>query len=663
MNGTSVKRRRLFVAMPRDTDATATSDHHREWETTYDNDCYDHVWYGKLLHPPSEQFEMNHESSETIRHDAMEFDSIYSYHHHHQQQHVSPPPPPSLVRSSWFHHVSWMSCSNNSGNSIINNSGTDNDNMRENNHSDCNIDNCEFNIDDSGRDQVPSINNHHDTTTTHHDDDNDDDRSENRLLQWTIRHLREQLQQVKRQLQPAVERYHHGSTPTGQTAGNHTHHQQQQQHQHSHPDDIFQMARRTCNPYEVLGEGQYNRGLNQYLFMNRSAIKLANIDAMLNVVTPATTSATTTNNSFKFCDLCGAPGGFSEYILWRLHKNYQQQQQQQQQHHQYQYHHDDPNENVTPANTIITSARGYGMSLMGQNEHGFGLPWKLQDYEGRPGDGRHYSHGFRTSYQICYGVDGTGDIYNWDNVESLQNMIYNDDIVMQKECENHDNIEHGKVHLVVVDGGFDAQRNTEYQEEVSLKLVVNETAAALTLLCTGGTFVIKLFGFQTSIVRTMMTHLYMSFDSVIAVKPISSRPASAERYVVGYGYHGHACNWSGQRWCNDLYLSRPCAISNYAATDINYNKKETELLRYLDEFDRDMYQLNLKATFAILAYIERKYLQRGILNEVEDGDDSEGSDADSEYPYGFDDDDDEDDQNVQSRINIPLYRMAWRLEN
>jgi cap1 methyltransferase len=258
-------------------------------------------------------------------------------------------------------------------------------------------------------------------------------------------------------------------------------------------------------------------------------------------------------------------------------------------------------------------------------------------------------------------VDGTGDIYNWDNVIALQDMIYNDDVA---NINNHDgegashHQEYGKVHLVVVDGGFDAQRNTEHQEEVSLKLVVNETAAALSILCTGGTFVIKMFGFQTSIVRTMMTHLYMMFHRIIALKPISSRPASAERYVVCYGYHGHPPNWSGQHWCNDLYMSRPCTVSNLPSSDINYIDKEVELLRYLDEFDRDMYMLNLKASFAILSYIERRYLQQVIC--MNEGENSDGSDVDVNDPYDLVEDNDVSDEAF--RVNIPMYRMAWRLE-
>lgn len=107
------------------------------------------------------------------------------------------------------------------------------------------------------------------------------------------------------------------------------------------PGYEFRRARSICNPYESLtspwrgggGESDGDRrdwrrrrprsppppggGLSR--FVNRSAIKLANIDAMLGFVLTSSPSsrsdggATTTagGGDFVFADLCGAPGGFS----------------------------------------------------------------------------------------------------------------------------------------------------------------------------------------------------------------------------------------------------------------------------------------------------------------------------------------------------------------
>jgi 23S rRNA U2552 (ribose-2'-O)-methylase RlmE/FtsJ len=437
----------------------------------------------------------------------------------------------------------------------------------------------------------------------------------NNQLQLEIQHINQQLVQVKRRLGPTVERCamheqsHHKETNALNRASTDS---------ANHYRYIFEQARRFCNPYEVLGEGQ-NFGLNHYLFMNRSAIKLANIDASLGFCLTNITPSSLRNGPhtiFKFCDLCGAPGGFSEYILWRL-----------------------CHATSTTTPFAVSECRGYGMSLVGMNEHGRGIPWKLQDRSDRQQCAGNNVGGVRQEYKICYGADGTGDIQNWENVLSLQETIYHHNVQFNSSVEN-DN-ECGRVHLVLADGGFDAQRDLENQEEMAQKLVACEAAAALSLLRTGGTLVMKLFGFQTAVVRTMMRHFYFAFDSVIAMKPISSRPASTERYVVCFGFLGNPSGWTGQRWCNDLYLGRPCALSNYPL-EINYKEKEAFLFNYLDEFDRDICALNLKANAAILWYLEKK-----CLNLVID----------------LDNDDEDDPYNEMSRISIPLFRIAWRLDS
>lgn len=86
------------------------------------------------------------------------------------------------------------------------------------------------------------------------------------------------------------------------------------------PPTIFKRVRSACNPAEALGSGP---------FLNRSAMKLANIDAIAQLTTlrqaaaedpPRANqdqSASASNHDLLFADLCGGPGGFSEYLLRR----------------------------------------------------------------------------------------------------------------------------------------------------------------------------------------------------------------------------------------------------------------------------------------------------------------------------------------------------------
>ena len=286
-------------------------------------------------------------------------------------------------------------------------------------------------------------------------------------LKNEIQILSRQLLQVKRRLGPAAERC--TEAINAQSASSKTTGRQE-----------FVQARIACNPYESLGEGYRRsrgrcgiRGLNTF-FMNRSAIKLANMDAILDFALTNSAAAKDRSGLFRFVDLCGAPGGFSEYLLRRCQ--------------------------MPPDAAPAISCSGYGMSLECANEHGHGLGWKLQDSSS-------IHNGVWSSYRICRGSDGTGDIFHWRNIECLRQMI---------AADSSDESAH--VQLVVADGGFDLQRDAANQEELTQKLVACETAAALELLEFGGTYIVKMFGFQLPTSRTLVRDLFAMFDRIVAGK-------------------------------------------------------------------------------------------------------------------------------------------------
>lgn len=391
--------------------------------------------------------------------------------------------------------------------------------------------------------------------------------------------LNQQLSQVKRRLGPAAER---------STESSNSHHNSPKKTTGARE---FVSARRACNPYESLGEGR-NGGLNS-LFMNRSAVKLANIDAMLDFVVSRPIEE---DGSFSFVDLCAAPGGFSEYLGYRCHSN---------------------------GRKVI---RGYGMSLLSRNEYGKGTPWQMQDSAGT-------EEGAYSQYKVCRGHDGTGDILNWNNVLALQALVRSDSQMFRPTSDGGHVVD-----LVVADGGFDAQRNSDRQEALAQKLVLCEGSAGLLLLKPGGTLLMKMFGFQTEIIRSMMKDIFLLFADVIAVKPISSRPASAERYVVCRGFHGLPPHWDGQQWMNRILLGR----TTFCGGDYDRQTQLKAFMGYLDKFDHAMASLNLKTCFSILSFLENKCLM--INCPTYDG---------SEH-----NDDNEEDAPL---IDIEAYKVAWRL--
>jgi cap1 methyltransferase len=377
----------------------------------------------------------------------------------------------------------------------------------------------------------------------------------------------------------------------------------------------FQEARRVCNPYEALGEGRRG-GLNN-LFMNRSAIKLANLDAILGFaltevgdVRPDGAGATDPGSAeFRFVDLCGAPGGFSEYLLRRCRANQR-------------------------------PCRGYGMSLRGNNDQGTGLPWRLVVGKADcPFEADDDSLKYR--FFICHGADGTGDIYNWKNVEHMKGQIEAD---ILKGCNAVGCCSDlaGRVHLVVADGGVDAQRDAGHQEALTQKLVVCQASAALELVAPGGTIILKMFGFQTDVIRSMVQDLVQCFDRTIAIKPISSRPASAERYVFFSGFRYSTTVPRGVQWQSRVFLGDSAPpLAAYSEEDAKH------LRRHVDRFDLDMLTLNLETCFSILSVLERKCRFLLESNGEEDTDVAMTIDSDDNEPIP---------------VNIAAYRRAWRLE-
>ena len=100
--------------------------------------------------------------------------------------------------------------------------------------------------------------------------------------------------------------------------------------------------------------------------------------------------------------------------------------------------------------------------------------------------------------------------------------------------------------------------------------------------------------------------------------------------MVCKGFKG-ARDFDGPQWMNSVFLRRvtPQDKMRYAEFD---NK--------LDEFDKDLLQLNLKACFAILSLLDRKTaaVEKWQTQGVE-------------TPWDF----------RQPAVNVNIYKQAWRL--
>lgn len=313
---------------------------------------------------------------------------------------------------------------------------------------------------------------------------------------------------------------------------------------HTTPENEFRRASRSkrVNPFEsLLGSIEFKTGEP---LICRSALKLCNMDALTNF------KLTQDKECGIFVDLAGSPGGFSQYLIHRGLK------------------------------------RGFGFSLKGNSTDSAGLAWKTD--------------GILTKEQfvIHNGSDGTGDIYNWDNIISLRDTIQKDISIKKDE----------RIALVVADGGIDAQRNHEDQEGISSKLIISEIAAALLLLSLNkadhkdASFVLKLFGFQSTAIRRALFFLTSVFDTIQIMKPITSRPASCERYLLAIGFKGIKKGMNLANWREEIIHGGNC---------FEYEEKTAfqSFVNFLDKVDNDMACLNIRACHGIVETLRKEEIQ------------------------------------------------------
>lgn len=216
----------------------------------------------------------------------------------------------------------------------------------------------------------------------------------------------------------------------------------------------FIEARNITNPFETIGNSK---------FINRAAVKLANIDAIFKISGDVFDFINQRSEyELIFCDIAAGPGGFTQYLQWRYPNSF-----------------------------------GVGMTLKGD------LDWNTNIIDTR-------------RFEIDYGLTNDGDLYsNWKYFKSKLAKDYNN-----------------KIHLMTADGGIETD---EYhrQEFVSSRLLACQAVIA-TEVKQGGNFVLKMFDTVTKFSADVIYCLSLAFEQIVLFKPLSSRPANSERYLVCY---------------------------------------------------------------------------------------------------------------------------------
>lgn len=224
----------------------------------------------------------------------------------------------------------------------------------------------------------------------------------------------------------------------------------------------WDIAKKFTNEYEFIFSFN-NEGVANINPISRSYFKMIEILIDKNIL-----SNNSNNKSFNTCCLCEGPGGFVQAINDISKQNL--------------YH-------LPPIHCI---------TLISKEKK---IPnWKLQQLN---------------NYKLHFGKDGTGDIYNIENI---------DDVILKIGSHN--------VHLITADGGFDFSANFNLQELEFQQLLISEIYTAISLQKNNGIFIVKVYDlFDLNTVR-LIAVLYKLYEVIEIFKPKSSRPANSEKYII-----------------------------------------------------------------------------------------------------------------------------------
>lgn len=96
-----------------------------------------------------------------------------------------------------------------------------------------------------------------------------------------------------------------------------------------------------------------------------------------------------------------------------------------------------------------------------------------------------------------------------------------------------------KCELVTGDGGIEVSGEAyDLQELCNVKLFYSEILTAFSINTKGGTFILKIYDSFFELTLQLLELLCRFYKNVNLTKPLTSRPASSERYVVCEGFLG-----------------------------------------------------------------------------------------------------------------------------
>ena len=289
------------------------------------------------------------------------------------------------------------------------------------------------------------------------------------------------------------------------------------------------------NEYEFIYTSSYvndYKNISNINPISRSFFKLWEIINNYKYIIPKNTT------NLKTAHIAEGPGGFIECIYKYIQQN-----------------------NINSINEI------YGITLLSKNRS---IPnWKIK---------KNFINDF--NIKLNNYNEGDGDLYNFENIQKFMDDVKN-------ESDNYNCCD-----FITADGGFDFSADFNEQENNFIIFLICELYTVFNLLKIGGNAVIKIYDIYSKESIKILYIISLFFEEVLIIKPLSSRPANSEKYLLCKNFIYNETDFDKY---NDLFkniilnkdlklLENENAPYKFLKHVTNYNKFYTERqIKYIDK--------------------------------------------------------------------------------
>jgi 23S rRNA U2552 (ribose-2'-O)-methylase RlmE/FtsJ len=189
------------------------------------------------------------------------------------------------------------------------------------------------------------------------------------------------------------------------------------------------------------------------------------------------------------------------------------------------------------------------------------------------------------------GSDGTGNLYNPDNLRYIMNKYRN------------------SMEVVTGDGGFDFSIDYNKQEKMALQLIYAQIIYAIVLQKKGGYFILKVFDTFTKASVDLLYLLSCFYDKVHIMKPNTSRAANSEKYIICSIF-----KYTDTSMFFNEFLSSLAMLNNINLDDtsinrflnLNINFKYISTIREINTILSQQQMQNISRTLKLVENTDRK---------------------------------------------------------